>query len=90
MKRVASALVLTCFCVLGVANGQDIVQADSKLEPLGRVAFTEGPAWHPDGSVYFSDIENNRIMRLSPDGKIEVFRTPQEKPTGCYSIIKVA
>ncbi len=61
---------------------QDIVAPDARVESLGRVAFTEGPAWHPDGSVYFSDIENNRIMRLSPDGLLNVFRTPSGKANG--------
>lgn len=54
------------------------------LQLLGRVAFTEGPAWHPsnDGNVYFSDIENNRIMRMDPTGKIHIFRTPSGKSNG--------
>lgn len=61
---------------------QEIVAAESRVEPLGRVAFTEGPAWHADGSVFFSDIENNRIMRHTPAGKLEVFRSPSGKANG--------
>lgn len=64
------------------ADAQEITAADARVEPLGRVAFTEGPAWHADGSVYFSDIENSRIMRLSPEGQIGVFRTPSGKANG--------
>ena len=64
------------------ASAQEIVASGNRVESLGRVAFTEGPAWHADGSVYFSDIENSRIMRLSPSGKLDVFRTPSGKANG--------
>ncbi|MDZ4849849.1 MAG: SMP-30/gluconolactonase/LRE family protein [Pirellulaceae bacterium] len=57
------------------ANGEE-------LKELGQVAFTEGPAWHPDGSVYFSDVENNRIMRMDAAGFIRVFRTPSGRANG--------
>lgn len=46
------------------------------------LAFTEGPAVHADGTVYFSDIESNRIMKLSPDGTRSVFRQPSGRTNG--------
>ena len=46
------------------------------------LAFTEGPAVHADGTVYFSDIENNRIMKLAPDGTRSVFREPSGRTNG--------
>lgn len=52
------------------------------LQIEGRVAFVEGPAWHPDGNVYFTDIENNRIMRHDPSGKVHVFRQPSGRANG--------
>ena len=51
-----------------------------KLE--GKVAFTEGPAWHRSGNVYFTDIVNNRIMRRDPKGVIHVYRTPSGRANG--------
>jgi gluconolactonase len=46
------------------------------------VAFTEGPAVDASGNVYFSDIENNRILKLAPDGRRSVFREPSHRTNG--------
>lgn len=46
------------------------------------LSFTEGPAYHVDGSVYFSDIENNRILKLAKDGIRSVFREPSGRTNG--------
>lgn len=36
--------------------------------------FTEGPAVDAQGNVFFSDIPNNLIHRISTEGKVSVFR----------------
>ena len=36
--------------------------------------FTEGPLWHPDGYWLFVDIRRNLIHKMSPGGRVEVFR----------------
>ena len=46
------------------------------------LAFTEGPAVDADGTVYFSDIMNNRILKRSPDGTLAVFREPSGRTNG--------
>ncbi len=46
------------------------------------IAFTEGPAVDADGTVYFSDIINNRIMRMSVDGTRSAFREPSHRTNG--------
>jgi gluconolactonase len=47
------------------------------------VAFTEGPAAAADGSVFFSDIANNRILRYSPaNARFDVFRQPSGRANG--------
>ena len=58
------------------------VAPDAQLTLHNRVAFTEGPVWHPSGNVYFSDIANTRIMRQDPKGELHVFRTPSGRTNG--------
>jgi sugar lactone lactonase YvrE/enterochelin esterase-like enzyme len=36
--------------------------------------FTEGPAEDKQGNIFFTDIPNNRIHRIAPDGKVTVFK----------------
>jgi gluconolactonase len=53
-----------------------IIPAGAKLEKLaGGFEFTEGPVWHPDGYLLFSDPNANTIYRWSPEGSVSVFRT---------------
>ncbi|HVW37643.1 MAG TPA: hypothetical protein VHB99_10075, partial [Pirellulales bacterium] len=54
--------------------------ADAAL--AAQVAFTEGPAVDAAGNVYFSDIENNRILKLAADGTRSVFREPSHRTNG--------
>jgi gluconolactonase len=52
-----------------------IVPAGGLLEKLaGGFQFTEGPVWHPDGYLLFSDPNANTIYRWSPDAGVSVFR----------------
>ena len=46
------------------------------------VAFTEGPTVAEDGTVYFTDLGNNRIMRLSTEGQLSTFRQPSYRANG--------
>lgn len=56
--------------------------SQSKLTTVASLAFTEGPAYHADGSVFYSDILNNRIMRWTPDGANTVWREPSNRTNG--------
>jgi gluconolactonase len=52
-----------------------IVPHDAKVEKLAAgFQFTEGPIWHPDGYLLFSDPNANTIYRWTPDGQVSVFR----------------
>jgi gluconolactonase len=55
---------------------------EAGVREAASLAFTEGPAVDADGTVYFSDIQNNRIMKLTPDGACSVFRDPSGRTNG--------
>jgi gluconolactonase len=46
------------------------------------LVFTEGPAVDADGTLYFSDIQNNRILKRATDGTLSVFRQPSGRTNG--------
>lgn len=79
MFRFSSVMLLLSLTSVGSA---DDALLQPRLQIEGRVAFTEGPAWHPNGNVYFTDIENNRIMRRDPTGALHIFRTPSGRANG--------
>jgi gluconolactonase len=54
----------------------------SGVEPVAAIAFTEGPAVDALGNVYFSDIENNRIIKMAADGTRSIFRQPSHRTNG--------
>ena len=56
--------------------------AETAVRAAGAVAFTEGPAVDAEGSVFFSDIVNNRIMKRAPDGALSVWRADSGRANG--------
>jgi len=78
MKSISIQLI-----VLLLASFSFCQEIPAGLKQEGQVAFTEGPVWHAESSsVYFTDIENNRIMRRDSAGKIHVHRTPSGRANG--------
>jgi gluconolactonase len=68
-----------------------IVPADAKVEQVATITggFGEGPIWTREGYLLFSDIPGNAIMKLTPDGKLSVFRKPsgydgKDAPPGAF------
>lgn len=54
----------------------EIVPKGATIEKLaGGFQFIEGPVWHPDGYLLFSDPNANTIYRWTLDGSVSVFRT---------------
>jgi gluconolactonase len=54
----------------------EIIPQGAKLEKLaGGFQFIEGPVWHPDGYLLFSDPNANTIYRWSPEGSVSAFRS---------------
>lgn len=80
-KIVLMQLGLAMLVCATSAIGQT-VSAPKLVKLEGIAAFLEGPAWHSDGNLYFTDIENNRIMRLDSKGKMHQFRSPSGRANG--------
>ena len=68
-----------------------VPDGDAVAEPLilsrevsvaATVAFTEGPTVAEDGTVFFTDIDNNRILRMSTAGEVSTFRQPSNAANG--------
>jgi len=59
-----------------VAPGLDaVLDTSTRIERVASgFQFTEGPVWHPDGYLLFSDPNENTIYRWSPDGQLSVYR----------------
>ncbi|MCH7989830.1 MAG: SMP-30/gluconolactonase/LRE family protein, partial [Planctomycetes bacterium] len=61
----------------------DFLETGDPVSSAASIAFTEGPAAAVDGTVFFSDIANNRIMRFDPaTGDTTVFREPSGRANG--------
>ena len=59
-----------------------VVPKDALIENVGVLfEFTEGPAWHRDGYLIFSDIPANRIMGMM-GRNFDVFREPSGNSNG--------
>ncbi len=52
------------------------------VSTVATIAFTEGPTADQDGTVYFTDLRNNRILRLGTDGQVSTFRQPSNDANG--------
>ncbi len=50
-------------------------------EVASGLQFTEGPAWHPDGFLIFSDIPASTIYKVGPEG-LEAYRHPSGNSNG--------
>ena len=59
-----------------------VISKDAFAENIGiDFQFTEGPAWHPDGYLLFSDIPANRIYKWT-GLKHFIFREPSNNSNG--------
>jgi len=81
-----SALLFAVTCLLLPLNGfaaelSELVAGDL-TKVVGDCRFTEGPAWHPDGYLLFSDIPNERIIKVNPDGSSSDWMKPSGGANG--------
>lgn len=74
---------LTSSSVDGKNDSQAIFKNNAELEKVASgFEFTEGPLWHPDGFLLFSDIPANTIYQWQPNKKPQVFRRPSGNANG--------
>lgn len=60
---------------------KSLVEAGDPEQLATGFQFLEGPVWHPDGFLFFSDIPASRIYKWS-DGQAEVWRDPSGNSNG--------
>lgn len=65
---------------IGLPTG--LIEAGAKARTAATVCFLEGPAWHPSGDLYFSDITGNRLLKLDATGGVSVFRADSGRTNG--------
>ena len=95
MKTFALILSLSCltvallaaesepFVIKNESEFRKCVAADARVEKLaGDMGFTEGPAWHPDGFLIFSDIPNNELKKWTKAGGLTTYRKPSQNANG--------
>jgi gluconolactonase len=56
--------------------------AAQQVEIATQVAFTEGPTADADGNIYFTDIVNQRILKLSAKGELSVYKENSNAANG--------
>ena len=92
MKRTRQFLFV-CLLILPFATGQiigaqptaglaDIVEPSAPERIATGFSFTEGPVWHPDGYLLFTDIPANRIYKWTQDYRVEIVRSPSGHSNG--------
>lgn len=60
----------------------DLVAKDAVPAAAATVCFLEGPAVDAEGIVFFSDIAGNRILKMTKDGTVSVFRADSGRTNG--------
>ncbi|MBI2302226.1 MAG: SMP-30/gluconolactonase/LRE family protein [Armatimonadetes bacterium] len=64
-------------------RGLGALVASTEAEKIASgLTFTEGPVWHPDGCLLFSDIPNNRIHKWTAADGAQVWREPSGNSNG--------
>jgi gluconolactonase len=86
MRGVIGAVVGATFVAVTAWAGEakDAGTAGEPVKLFSGFKFTEGPAPAADGSVYFTDIPNNRIHKVDAKGELSTFL---EDSKGCNGLM---
>ena len=80
--RVQLCCLFLCCPVASLLAGDLLDKKAAVRQVADGCKFTEGPAVSPAGELYFSDIENNRIMKIDRAGVVTEFRRPSGRANG--------
>ncbi|MBI3208190.1 MAG: SMP-30/gluconolactonase/LRE family protein [Candidatus Solibacter usitatus] len=73
--------ILLCLFLAGCATKQ-APEPVAEATVATITAFTEGPTVDGEGNLYFTEIMNQRIMKMKPDGSLTVFRENSNSANG--------
>ena len=65
-----------------MANLRDLIPEQEPALIAEGFQFTEGPVWHPEGWLLFSDIPADTIYRYIPGGRPEPYLSPSRHANG--------
>lgn len=80
-----AAATLGCGAPEPASEGSAAVPAPPNGRPVevaASITLTEGPTVDADGTLYFTDIRTNRILRMTPSGDVSTFRQPSNRANG--------
>lgn len=82
IRRLVGVVILISL-PLSLVVGQQIITDDAEPEEVtSGYEFTEGPVWHSDGYLLFSDIPANTIYRWAPGEEAAEFLNPSGHSNG--------
>ena len=86
-RRLGAAL-LGCGLLMAACRsgaGDRVVAPGAAVKKLaGGFAFTEGPTCDANGSLFFTDQPNDRILKWSADGTLSTYLQPAGRANGMY------
>ena len=86
IKSLVTSLFLLLF-PLGVFAQNVVAEGEKPEEVISGYQFTEGPYWHPDGFLLFSDIPANTIYKWIPGNEdARIFMKPSGHSNGITSL----
>lgn len=75
--RVLLVAGMTILCIRAEIQGQPLIDESFGVQRVATgCAFTEGPVVDQEGVLFFSDGPNDRVMRLTSDGRLSEWLKP--------------
>ena len=83
IKRIILAVLVLVFAPASIVSAQQITSKGAEPQAVtSGYQFTEGPLWHPDGYLLFSDIPANTVYKWTPGGEATEYLKPSGHSNG--------